>query len=81
MPTKEPRLNVVLDKETRGIIAQLAKRHDKTLSDIAAGLIRDALEVQEDVYFSNLAEERRKDTRPPIPHDEFWKLAKKKIRK
>jgi len=81
MPTKEPRLNVVLDKETRDLIAHIAAQRETTSSKIAADLINEALDMAEDQYWSELAEERRKDTRPPLSHDEFWALARKKIKK
>jgi hypothetical protein len=80
MPTKEPRLNIVLDKETRKVLASLAAHRSLTLSHLAANLIGEALEIEEDRYFSAVVDERRKDTRPALAHDEFWKLAKKKPR-
>ncbi len=78
MPTKEPRLNVVLDKDTRAALAALAAHRDKTLSGVAADLIRDALEDQEDRYFSALVEERLSEKFTPLSSDEFWRRVKTK---
>lgn len=58
MPTEKPRIQVTLDSETNGILARLAKEHELSKSNLAADLIRHALELREDLYLSNLAEER-----------------------
>ncbi len=73
MPTKDPRVNIVLDKATRDALAALAAARAMTLSSTAADLIRDALEVQEDVYFSRLAAARREEKCASVTHELAWK--------
>ena len=47
MPTKNPRLNVVLSDETYEIIEKIAKQEGKSLSVVAKELMEDALEKSE----------------------------------
>ena len=81
MPTKEPRLNVVLDRETRDALAALAAHREISLSAAAADLIADALDDQEDRYWSAEAEERRKDKISPLSHEQIWRKALTKAKK
>ncbi len=60
MATKSPRVHVALDKATRDALAVLAKRDNKTLSGVAKEMIEEALDLQEDIYFSRLVDERNK---------------------
>ena len=81
MPTKEPRVNIVLDKPTREALAAFAVNREVTLSNAAADLIRNALELEEDYYYSALAARRERETTEWISHDAFWKRAQKKSAK
>ena len=58
MPTKHPRLNVVLERPVYRSVKQLAKRDGISLSLKARDLIRDALELYEDVYWVQEARAR-----------------------
>jgi hypothetical protein len=58
MPTKLPRLNVVLDAETDKYLGKLAKKEGVSKSRKARDLLREALELYEDRYWSRAAEER-----------------------
>ncbi len=60
MPTKHPRLNVVLEKPLYRAIALLAKEEGVSLSMKARDLIRDAVEHLEDVGLAMIVEERAK---------------------
>ncbi len=73
MTTKHPRLNVTLEEEYLGLIAQLADRQKQSVSATARGLILQALELQEDMYFSTLSEKRLKEAKTTISHADAWK--------
>jgi hypothetical protein len=73
MPTSQPRLNLTLDAEMMKMIAGLAKKDKQSLSSTAKKLLLLALELQEDIYFSKLADERENDGSQWISHEEAWK--------
>ena len=74
MPTKNPRINVVLDKPLYQNVQFLAKKDGVSLSTKLRDLIKEALDVQEDVYLAKMAEKREKsfkDSRA-LSHEEVW---------
>ena len=73
MATENPRIQVMLDKQTTKYLAKLAKKHERSLSSTAADLIREALELHEDIVWSELAEKRSKEIKRWISHEEVWK--------
>ena len=82
MPTKHPRLNVVLEKPVLQSVRQLAKRDGVSVSLKARDLIREALEFYEDAYWAQLAEERWKtfDRKTALTHEQVWGRRPKKRR-
>ena len=62
MPSKNPRINVVLDDNLYKNIQFLAETEGVSLSAKVKDLIKEALEVQEDLYLAALAEELRSST-------------------
>ena len=60
MPTRNPRINVVLEEPLYAAIERLAKRDKVSLSLKVRDLVIEALEVEEDIALSILAEERDK---------------------
>jgi predicted DNA-binding protein len=74
MPTKNPRINVVLDDNLYKNIQFLAETDGVSLSAKVKDLIKEALEVQEDLYLAVFAEEREKtwDKSKTRTHDEIW---------
>ena len=73
MATKLPRLNVVLEKPLYAELRNAAHRDGLSASAKARDLIREALEVQEDAYFSQLAGERLKGSKGHfLTHDQVW---------
>jgi predicted DNA-binding protein len=73
MPTKNPRLNVVLDAELYAVIKKIAKQQGKSMSVVAKELIEDALEKHEDLLLSEMAMKREAKSKKPISHDKAWK--------
>jgi len=73
VPTKNPRLNVVLDQELYALIEKLSKKEDKSMSVIAKELIADALEKHEDLLLSEMAMKRESQSSKTVSHDNAWK--------
>ena len=72
MKIDKSRLQITLDKDTQGLIATIAKRDNKSCSAVAADLIRQATELQEDFYFSNLADQRLAENNKRFNHEDVW---------
>jgi hypothetical protein len=73
MPTKKRRLNITLPKNLAIFIAKIALRDEMPQATKAVQLLEKALEIEEDEYFSQLADERDTHNAKFISHDEFWK--------
>ena len=54
MPAKNPRLNITVEKEIAGVLADLARQENKSISGLAKELILESLERREDQYFSSV---------------------------
>ena len=66
MGTQTKRLNIVLDRELRGLMAELARRRDTSMSALAVEHIRDAIERHEDRLLAELAESREGASRSAV---------------
>ena len=73
MPTKNPRINITLEKATAGFLVHLAHQEHKSVSSLAKELILEALERREDMVLSAIAEIRDTDNAKKIKHDDAWK--------
>ena len=74
MPTKNPRVNVVLEKPVYRKIEHLAKRDGVSLSLKVRDLVIEALETEEDMVLADFAETREKTFKRSraLKHDEAW---------
>jgi len=74
MPTKNPRINVSVEKPIYSIIETLAKEKGVSISMVTRDLIKEALEIYEDVFLANFAEEREKTFGKDmsLSHEEVW---------
>ncbi len=74
MPTKNPRVNVVLETPLYNSVEHLAKRDGVSLSLKVRDLIREALEMEEDVALAVLAEKRERtfSKTKSLKHDKVW---------
>jgi len=74
MPAKNPRINVVLDDNLYKNIQFLAESDGVSLSAKVKDLIKEALEIQEDLYLAALAEEREEtwDKSTTRTHKQVW---------
>lgn len=73
MPTKNPRLNVVLTKVVLQMLTEIAAHEDKSLSVVAQELITEALDRHEDMLLSGLAMKREQKSKKTISHGKAWK--------
>jgi len=74
MPSKNPRINIVLDNLLYQNVRLLAKKDNVSLSAKVRDLLKEALEIQEDVALSGFAEEREKSWNDSkvLTHDDVW---------
>ena len=74
MPTKKPRINVVLEEPLYTAIEKFAKRNNVALSLKVRNLVKEALAIEEDVALSAFAEERDKSLNKAtaLKHTDIW---------
>lgn len=74
MPTKNPRVNVVLEKPLYDSVRRLAEKEEISLSLKIRDLVREALEAQEDAALARFAEEREKSFKRAraLTHKQVW---------
>ncbi|TAN45347.1 MAG: antitoxin, RHH family protein [Nitrospirae bacterium] len=74
MPTKNPRVNIAMEKPLYVTIQGISKRDGVSMSMVVRDLIKESLELREDVSLAGFAEEREKTfTRSKaLSHKELW---------
>jgi predicted DNA-binding protein len=79
MPTKNPRVNVVLEEPLYEGLSRWAKRDGVSLSLKVRDLVKEALEAQEDRLLALLAQEREKsfDRKKALTHEQVWSHLKR----
>ena len=75
MPTKNPRINVVLEDDMYQMIRHLAKRDKTTLSRKIKEFVQNSLEELEDRYLAKTADERFKtfNKKSALTHHDIFK--------
>ncbi len=74
MPAKNPRINVVLEEPIYNSIERLAKKDGVSLSLKVRDLVKEALEIEEDIALTKFAEAREKTLKKSnaLKHSEVW---------
>ncbi|MFW6146987.1 MAG: toxin-antitoxin system, antitoxin component [Thermodesulfobacteriota bacterium] len=74
MTTENPRINVVLNNVLYQNVRLLAEKDNVSLSAKVRDLLKEALEIQEDIALSEFAEQREKswNDSQAITHDDVW---------
>ena len=74
MPTKNARVNVVLEKPLYTVVSEFAKKQGVSKSMIVRDLIKEALELREDRALAEFAEMRETtfDATKALDHKEVW---------
>ncbi len=75
MPTRNPRVNIVVEPPLYGVMNDLAAREGVSMSTLARDLIREALELREDMTLAAWASGREKtfSKKNALTHTETWK--------
>ena len=74
MPAQNPRINVVLDNFLYQNVQLLAEKDNVSLSAKVRDLLKEALEIEEDITLSAFADKREKswDDSNALSHNEIW---------
>ena len=72
MPTAKKRINITVDDRTYEALERLSGERDQSVAGVGLSLIEEALEYQEDVYFSRIADDRLSKKQKRIPHEKAW---------
>ena len=73
MPSAKKRINLTVDDKTYSVLQTLSGKTQQKISTVSLNLIQQALELQEDIYFSKLADERLSQKQKRVSHDKAWK--------
>jgi hypothetical protein len=75
MPTKNPRVNIVVEPPLYSVMQDIATNEGVSMSTIARDLIREAIELREDVALADFADTRMKtlNRKKALSHDNVWK--------
>lgn len=72
MPTAKKRINITVDDRTYQALERLSHARDQSVAGVSLNLIEEALEYQEDLHFSRIADERLSRKQKRVSHDEAW---------
>jgi len=74
MPTTNPRVNVVLEKPLYALVRHLARQSGVSLSTKVRDLVREAIEIEEDIVLVRVADQRGKtfDPATALTHEQVW---------
>lgn len=75
MPTKNPRLNVVLEPGIYNALNRIAHKKRVSLSLLARDLLKESLELYEDIYWNALAQKRDRtfSYKKALSHKDIWR--------
>ena len=74
MPTKNPRVKIVVEQSLYTVMQDLAASEGIPMSALARNLIREAIEIREDVSLAALADSRMKtfSRKKALSHKDVW---------
>ena len=74
MPARNPRVNVVLEKPLYEAVGHLAKEEGVSLSTAVRDLVKEAIEIREDIDLARLAETREQSLKRSrvLTHKDVW---------
>lgn len=74
MPTKNARVNVVLEKQLYSVVSEFAKKQGVSKSMVVRDLIKEALELREDLSLAEFATMRETTFggAMALDHEEVW---------
>jgi predicted CopG family antitoxin len=72
MPTAKKRINITVDDDVYKALERLSGQRDQSVAGVGLSLIEEALEYQEDLHFSRVADERLSKKGRRVTHDKAW---------
>ncbi len=74
MPTKNPRVNVVVDRELFEVLKALAEERGESISSVVRRYVELGLSLAEDIGLAKIGEERLRTLRreKTLTHEEVW---------
>ena len=72
MPTTKKRINMTVDDRTYEAPERLSGERKQSVAGVGLSLIEEALEYQEDLHFSRIANDRLSKKQKRIPHQKAW---------
>lgn len=77
MPARNPRVNVVLERPLYDAVRRLARQARVSVSSKVRDLVARALETEEDVALTTIAERREQtfDRERALSHQQVWRKA------
>lgn len=72
MPTAKRRINISVDDELYEALERLAAMRSQPVAGVSLSLIEQALEYQEDIHFSRIADERLAQKQKRVSHSKAW---------
>ena len=74
MPTQKKRIQIPVTDEVHKELSKLAKKRGLSVSSLTNDLVEEALEIQEDVYFSRHGDKALESLNEAdlVGHDEAW---------
>lgn len=75
MLTKKPRVNIIVEQPLYMAMQDLANREGVSMSTIARNLIREAIELREEVALATFADKQMKtfNRKASLSHEAVWK--------
>lgn len=72
MPTAKKRINITVNDHVYAALERLSGKRDQSVSGVGLSLIEQALEYQEDLYFSRVVDERLGKRERRVLHQDAW---------
>lgn len=72
MPSAKKRINITVDDRTYDALVRLSDKRDQSVAGVGLSLIEEALEYQEDLHFSRVADARLAGGEKRIDPDKAW---------
>lgn len=74
MPTAKNRINLTVDDDMFTMLEFIAEKKGQKIGTVSLGLLKEALEMMEDEYWSKEADKRLKSLKDikPISHEDVW---------
>lgn len=72
MATTKKRINISVSDAIEQAVATLAQRDNVPQATKVTQLLQLALEIEEDTYFSQLVQERLRESNTAVSHDDAW---------